>query len=62
MRTFLFVPLIFAVLAVLFFILVFLDLRKHGSVTTPARKGWLRVGLIFAAVSIYLFFFQRHVR
>lgn len=53
------VPLIFTVLSVLFLFLALVDLRRHGSTATSARKAWLRIGIIFAAVSIYLFCFQR---
>ena len=51
-------PLFFVVLAALFFVLSLLDVRKHGSKITPARKAWLRIGLIFTAVSVYLLFIQ----
>ena len=51
--------LIFPALAALFLCLALMDVRKHGSKMTPARKAWLRIGLIFAAVSAYLFLFQR---
>ena len=53
------VLLIFPALAALFLCMTLLDVRKHGSKMTPARKAWLRIGLIFAAVSAYLFLFQR---
>jgi hypothetical protein len=56
------VPVIFAALAVLSLALSYLDRRKHGFKATPARRTWLRIGVIFAAVSIYLFFVQRFVR
>jgi hypothetical protein len=56
------VPLIFTLLAAMFLSLALIDYRKHGSATRPARKAWLRIGLIFAAVSIYLFFFQGRER
>ena len=52
--------LIFPALAALFLCMTLLDVRKHGSKMTPAGKAWLRIGLIFAAVSAYLFLFQRH--
>ena len=48
--------LIFPALAALFLCLALMDVRKHGSKMTPARKAWLRIGLIFAAVGAYLFF------
>ena len=54
------IPLIFTLLALLFLFLALMDVRKHGSKTTPARKVWLRIGLIFAAVSLYLLLFQAH--
>jgi hypothetical protein len=52
------VPLIFIALGSLFVCLALLDVRRHGSKSTPARKAWLRIGLIFAAVSIYLLFIE----
>jgi undecaprenyl pyrophosphate phosphatase UppP len=55
------VPLILLALAVVFFALALLDVRKHGSKSSPARKTWLRVGLIFAFVSGYLLIFQGRV-
>ena len=51
--------LIFAALAGLFLTLAAIDFSRHGSRSNPARKTWLRIGLIFAAVTIYLLFFQR---
>jgi hypothetical protein len=54
--------LIFVGLAVVFLLLAFIDWRRRGSPATPARKAWFRIGLIFAAISIYLIFFQGHSR
>jgi hypothetical protein len=51
--------LIFLALAVLFFCKGFIDVRRHGFMITPAGKVWLRIGLIFAAVSAYVFLFQK---
>jgi len=56
------VPLILTVLAAMFLLLAAIDYRKHGSINNPTRKTWLRIGLIFAAVSIYLFFVQGRLR
>lgn len=53
--------LIFAALAILFLILATIDFARHGSPSTPARKAWFRIGLIFAAISIYLVFFQHRL-
>jgi hypothetical protein len=53
------VLLIFPALAALFLCKALLDVRKHGSKITPAGKVWLRIGLIFAAVSVYVFLFRR---
>jgi hypothetical protein len=53
------VLLIFPVLAALFLCMALVDARKHGSRITPAGKAWLRIGLIFAAVSAYLFLFKK---
>jgi hypothetical protein len=52
--------LIFPALAALFLCRTLMDVRKHRSKITPASKAWLRIGLIFAAVSVYLFLIQRH--
>jgi hypothetical protein len=46
----------FAVLGVIFLVLASLDFRRHGLKSTPARKAWLRIGLIFSAVSVYLLY------
>ena len=54
--------LIFAALAVLFLGLAAIDFARHGSHSTPARKAWFRIGLIFGAISIYLVFFQRRLQ
>ena len=51
--------LIFPALSALFLYKAFDDLRSHGSKLTPAGKARLRIGLIFAVVSAYLFIFQR---
>ena len=56
-----FPALIFAVLALLFLVLAATDFGRRGSRSTPARKAWFRIGLIFAAVSIYLVFFESHL-
>jgi len=50
--------LIFSGLATVFLVLALADFTRHGPAATPARKAWLRIGLIFAAVSFYLMFFQ----
>ena len=47
---------IFQLLAIVFLVLASMDYLKHGAKTTPACKAWLRIGFIFAAVSLYLFF------
>jgi len=50
--------IIFCGLAAVFLVLALADFRRHGTPATPARKTRFRNGLIFAAVSIYLIFFQ----
>jgi len=57
---FFFILLIFPALAALFLYKGFMDVRRGGFKITPAAKVWLRIGLIFAAVSTYLFLSQRH--
>lgn len=59
MRKFPPILLIFPALAVLFLCLTVLDVLRHGPKLSPASKVWLRIGLIFAAVSVYLFLSQR---
>jgi hypothetical protein len=49
----------FGALAVAFLVLTLLDMRWHGVKMTPARRAWLRTGVIFAAIAIFLFVFQR---
>jgi len=51
--------LIFPLVAAVFLSLASIDFLKHGAKTTPARKTWLRIGLIFAVVSLYLFYLRR---
>jgi len=50
---------IFPALGALFLCMTLRDFLMHGPKITPAGKAWLRIGLIFAAVSAYLFLFQR---
>jgi hypothetical protein len=47
-------PLIFAAGAIIFLALALCDFLAHGSPATGARKAWLRIGLIFALVAIFL--------
>jgi hypothetical protein len=48
------VPLIFGILAALFLFLAFFDTRTRGAASKPARTAWFRIGVIFAAVTLYL--------
>ncbi|MGA8030447.1 MAG: hypothetical protein WB992_25170 [Bryobacteraceae bacterium] len=54
-------PLLFAALAVLFVTRAWLDHRQQSAKSTPARKAWLRIGLIFAAVTAYLLIFGHRI-
>jgi hypothetical protein len=54
------IALIFGALAATFLLLALVDLQRHGSRATPARKTWFRIALVFACVSIYLLFSQGH--
>lgn len=62
MTRFQLVPAIFAVLSAVFLALAWFDHRRHDTLMNPARKAWLRVGLIFGAVAIFLLFFQSGLR
>ena len=59
MNRFLPIPFIFAALAALFLCIALLDVGRHGLKIAIAGKTWLRIGLIFAAVSAYLFLTRR---
>jgi hypothetical protein len=52
------VGLLFIALAVLFFGLSLRDYLKSGARITPARRAWLRVGIIFAIVGVFLYLAQ----
>ncbi len=43
-------------LAVIFLAIAFRNFLKAEGKLTPARKTWLRIAIIFAAVAIVLFF------
>lgn len=47
----------FGALAVIFLLLAFRRRPKHNHKTHPASKAFLRIGLLFAAVSLYLLLF-----
>jgi NO-binding membrane sensor protein with MHYT domain len=49
------VTIVFVALAVVFAALAFQDFLREEGKLTPARKTWLRMALIFSAVSIGLF-------
>jgi hypothetical protein len=61
MNTFWIARLIFAVLAVVFFWLAVSNPRNRDTTGMSSRKTWVRIGLIFGAISIYLFLFQGHL-
>jgi len=50
--------LIFGALAAVFLLLALFDFRRHGSTAPPARKTWLRIGVIFALVAFATFVFR----
>ena len=52
------VEIIFALLSVVYLMLYARDYLKNRTESKPARKAWLRVGLIFGIVSILLFYLQ----
>jgi hypothetical protein len=54
------VGLFFFALGVIFLGLATRDFARNRGKATPARKAWLRVGLIFAAVGIFLYIFHNY--
>jgi hypothetical protein len=52
------IALVFGGLAAVFLIFALVDYTRHGPSATPARKAWLRVGVIFAAVAVLLVILQ----
>lgn len=53
-----FVASVFALLSAVYLALYVRDYIRQRKSPGPARKAWLRTGLIFAAVSIVLFYLQ----
>lgn len=51
-----FVPTLFAVLSLVYLFLYVRDYLRQRETSKPARKAWLRIGLIFGAVSLVLFY------
>lgn len=45
---------VLAALALVFGALALRDRRRRGAASSPARKAWTRIALIFAVVSIVL--------
>ncbi len=45
----------FVALGAIFLGLAFRDSAKNRGTATPARKAWLRVGVIFTAVGLFLY-------
>lgn len=52
------IGLLFICLALFFLGISARDYLRCGPKMTPARRTWLRVGVIFAAVGVYLFVFN----
>jgi hypothetical protein len=57
-----FIGLFFVVLGVVFVGLAVRDAVKNRGSATPGRKAWLRVGLIFTAVGVFLYVFHNYHR
>jgi hypothetical protein len=53
-----FVPTLFALISVIYLSLYARESLRGRVGSMPARKAWLRVGLIFAVVSLVLFYVQ----
>jgi hypothetical protein len=51
-----FVPTVFALLSLVYLFLYVRDYLRQRETSNPARKAWLRIGLIFGAVSLVLFY------
>jgi hypothetical protein len=52
------IGMVFLGLAAIFVALALRDRLKNGAELTPARKAWIRVGVIFSAVGLGLYFFH----
>jgi hypothetical protein len=52
--------LFFVALGVVFLGLALRDSVKNRGSATPARRAWLRVGIIFAAVGVFLCAFHTY--
>jgi drug/metabolite transporter (DMT)-like permease len=50
--------ILFMVLSLVFFGLSYNDYRKSPGASTPARRTWLRVAIIFAVVGGLLYLFD----
>jgi amino acid transporter len=45
---------LFLLIALVFAILSIRDYRRAGGTPTPARRAWVRIAVIFAAVGVWL--------
>ena len=50
------VEIVFALLSVIYLTLYTRDYLRNRAESKPVRKAWLRVGLIFGAISIVLLY------
>lgn len=53
------VTFLFAALAVVFAVLAVRDYLREGGESTPARKTWQRMAVIFSAVAVGLFVWHK---
>ena len=52
----------FVALGLIFLSLALRESLKHRGMATPARKAWLRVGVIFTVVGLFLSVFYSYSR
>ena len=52
-------PFILIAFAIVFFGLALRSYRRDGGKSNPARKTWVRIGIIFTAVAIALYVLPR---
>ncbi len=58
MRRFVHIPIIFCALAVFFLVTALVSAHRHGPDRAEVRRIWFRIGLIFAAICIFLIFVE----
>ena len=54
------IGVLFISLGAIFLGLAVRDYVKKGATSTPARKAWLRIGVLFTGVGIFLYVFHTY--